>query len=71
MNNEDESISWRARKAWDFYNPEWLLDKVDSAAKDDDDDTPFDIGDVRQAYIAGFKAGVVFKITKEIPKEDK
>lgn len=84
MNDEDsdlipsdegyESVDYMAKLAWAKYNPEWLLEKVDGVIKGhgfmkNNDDTPFNIGDVRQAYIAGFKAGVVFKITKEIPHE--
>jgi len=68
---EYESLEYTARLAWAKYNPEWLLDKVDGVIKahgymKNNDDTPFDIGDVRQAYLAGFNAGVVFKITKEV-----
>lgn len=65
---EKHSIHYLARKAWDRYNPEWLLDAVDEASKNDDE-TPFELSAVREAFQAGFKAAYVHKLTGEIPKE--
>lgn len=67
MNEEDESVFDLSLMAWVRYNPEWLIDKVDG---NKNDTFIFSISDVREAYRAGFTAGVTFKITKEIPRVD-
>lgn len=65
--NEEKGIDWLARNAWVNYNPKWLVQKVDEAITNNED-APFDINHVRTAYMAGFEAGVIFKLTKKIPE---
>lgn len=69
MNDEDESIGWTANEAWAKYNPEWLLEKVDLG--NSNTMPAFNIDEMRQAYTAGFKAGVTYFVTKEIPEVNK
>ncbi len=65
--NEGKGIDWLARNAWVNYNPKWLLDKVDKSVGAESDFI-YDVTEVREAYLAGFEAGVIFKLTKEIPE---
>jgi hypothetical protein len=66
MNEEDKGVEWLARQAWVNYNPKWLLNKADKVA--DEGDFIYDVVEVRDAYMAGFEAGLIFKITKKIPE---
>ena len=67
---EDESIEWVAGEAWVKYNPKWLLNNVDGSVRGESDFI-YDVTEIREAYKAGFIAGMTYFITKEIPKEDK
>jgi len=67
MNEEDKDIDWLATNAWVNYNPKWLLQKVDEGTRGGSDFI-YDITEVREAYTAGFEAGVIFKLTKKIPE---
>ena len=73
MNDEEYSLAYLGRRAWGRYNPKWLIDKIDESIRanpiKNEDEMIFTLTDVREAYYAGFKTGVVYKITKEIPWE--
>ena len=69
MNDENENMYDLSLMAWVRYNPKWLLDKVDDRVRRvEADEEVFTLDQVREAYRAGFEAGVLFKITKEIPR---
>jgi len=65
--NEEGDIHWISRRAWDKYNPRWLIDAVDEGIRADKIPA-FNTAKVCDAYCAGFVAGVTYFITKEIPE---
>jgi len=73
MDNEQFSIEWTGGYAWSKYNPKWLIEKMDAEMDNDpehpDESKIYDITDVRQAFMDGFKTGVTFKITGDVPEE--
>jgi hypothetical protein len=74
MDAEQFSIEWTGGDAWNKYNPKWLIETMDAEIQNDPDHPDqskiFDISDVRRAFMDGFKTGVTFKITGEMPRED-
>lgn len=73
MSEEEYSINWNSSIAWNHYNPKWLMEKMDAECQNAPDDPSasqiFDVGDVRQAFRDGFKAGLVFRITGDVPND--
>jgi len=73
MDAEQFSIEWTCGYAWSKYNPKWLVEKVDNELQNAPNDPVasqiFNVADVRQAFMDGFKMGIVYKITGEMPEE--
>ena len=62
MSIEDQSI-----RAWNKYNPKWLIDKVDDGVTKDESFV-YSISEMREVFVAGFKAGFVYRLTDTIPE---
>jgi hypothetical protein len=61
------SIEEQAMMAWNKYNPEWLINKVDANLKNDEEFI-YSISELHEAYVSGFKAGFIYRLTDTIPE---
>jgi hypothetical protein len=74
MDDEEFSIEWTSGYAWSKYNPKWLIEMINAEIQNDPDHPDqskiFDVTEVRRAFTDGFKMGIAFKITGDMPSED-